>query len=326
MNDIFTRVDSNEPLPHVLDAVVKDFQLGTIEKYTPILTGYQDCNIDLRTSSGHFVVKFFSSEKTTERIHDVISGHISCMKAGVPMPKLIKGTNNSFLLEIPGRLHPSFVCVFEYVDGKPLTKTPVTDIDVSTLAHSIALIHTIQKPSNHYYDTMGIINVPNEYKLKHEALSSEEQLEISPVVAKLSRINLSKFHQSIIHGSLEKENILKQADGSICIIDLGCMDYNASVLDIATLIANMTIYSVEEKRRHSIHEIITTYTKSLPISPPEMSALPTLIRAQFAAYIINMTHHMRKDHDMTKQTQTWLDRGWDGFRAYKAYTKIKLEG
>jgi len=322
MNDIFTRVDSIQPLSTVLDTVVSYFQLGTIQKYSPILAGYQDCNVELVTDTGHFVIKFFSFEKSKERIDDIMHGYTAISHAGVPMPSLQKGANHSFLIEIPGKINPSFACVFDYIDGKPLTKTPVTDIDLSILARNIALIHTIQKPIHRYYDAMGIINIPNEYKQKHEALSLDEQSKIAPIVAKLSRIHLSKFHQSIIHGSIEKENILKQADGNLYIIDLGCMDYNASILDVATLIANMTIYTGEEKRRHSIHEIITSYTKLLPISPPEMLALPTLIRAQFAAYIINMTYHMRKDHDMTKQTQTWLDRGWDGLKAYTGIRKL----
>lgn len=326
MNDIFTRVDSTHPLPLVLDHVVQAFHIGTVEKYSQILTGYQDCNIDLLTSNGRFVVKFFSSEKTKERIDDVISGHILLTKAGVPMPTLKKTQSGTHLFETPGNIHPSFACVFDHVDGKPLTKTPTTDMDLTTLSHIATLIHGIQKPIHHYYDTMGIANVPHEYKLKQDALSADEQLEITPIVAKVSRINLSKFRQSIIHGSLEKENILKKPDGGIHIIDLGCMDYNASVLDLATLIANMTLYTTEEKRRHIIHEIITSYTKSLSIPQEELTALPTLIRAQYAAYIIAMTYHMRKNHDMTKQTQTWLDRGWDGLRSYKTYTKIKLEG
>ena len=326
MNDIFTRVDSLHPLPVALTLVASHFHLGTIQKHTPILTGYQDCNVDITTDKGRFVVKFFSSEKTKERIHDVVSAHSACTLAHIPMPELIMGNGDSYILEIPGKLHPSYVCVFSYVDGKPLTKTPVTDSDMSNLAHIASRIHTLQKPKSRYYDTMGIINVPNEYKLKHDALSADEQSEIAPVVSKLSRIKFSDFHQSVIHGSLEKENILKTADGGLSILDLGCMDYNASILDIATLIANMTIYTPEEKRRHSIHEIITSYTKTSPISDKELSALPTLIRAQYAAYIIAMTHHMRIDHDMTKQTQTWLDRGWDGFRSYKSYTKVKLEG
>lgn len=325
MNDIFSRVDSIQSLPVSLGLVASHFHLGTIQTYTPILTGYQDCNIDLITDTGHFVVKFFSSEKTKERIDDVLSMHCMCTKAKIPMPNLIQAKDNSFVLEIPGKIHPSFVCVFTHVDGKPLTKTPVTDADVSKISAIVSRIHTFQKPKHHFYDTMGIINVPNESKQKHHALSLDEQSEIAPVVSKLSRIKFGTFRQSVIHGSLEKENILKQMNGDIYILDLGCMDYNASILDIATLIANMTIYTPEEKRRHTINEIISSYTKTSPISQLELTALPTLIRAQYVSYIIAMTHRMRIEHDMTKQTQTWLDRGWDGLRSYTAFTKIKLE-
>lgn len=322
MNDIFSRVDSSVPLPQVLETVVRDFQLGPVEKFVPILTGYQDCNIDLHTSGGRFVVKLFSSEKTQERINDVIAGYISCQAAGVPIVPLKTSIHGAQRFEIPGKHHPSYGCVFEYIEGKPFTKTPVTDADLVAMSQALARIHTIRKTVRRYYDTMGIINAPHEYKLKQDALSSDEQSQIAPVISKLSRITFSGFHHGIIHGSMEKENILKNTNNEICILDLGCMDYAPTILDIATLIANMTLYTTDEKKRHIIHEIITAYTSNVSLDTTELTALPTLIRGQYAAYIIGMTHRMRKEHDMTKQTQTWLDRGWDGLKAYADIRKL----
>lgn len=322
IHDIFTRVDSTLPLAQVLKDTAKAFALGEIQKATPIVTGYQDCNIDLETSKGKFVVKIFASDKTKQRVTDVVTGYVKSKKAGIPVPALVEATDGSFLLETPGATHTSTICVFSYFEGKPLTKTPVTDEDLIALTKMTAVMHGMQKPITRYYDTMGIANIATEYKKKSEALSPDEQAKITPIVNKVTRLNLSTFPQSIIHGTLEKENVLKNSAGELCLLDLGCMDYNASVLDIATMLANFTLYISDEKRKHISQLIIDTYQQSRTLTPLELTALPALIRAQYAAYIIAMTYHMRKEHDMTKQTQTWLDRGWDGIKAYASVRKL----
>ena len=310
MQDFFSRIDSSLSLPALLDTVAGEFSLGTTLKYVPILTGYQDCNIDLETTEGKYVVKIFSREKSKERIDDIIWAYTSAAKLGIPVPKLL------------GVSHSVRACIFHYFEGKPLTRTPGTDTDFITLTNGMAKIHTMTRSIRHYYDTMGIVNVSEEYAKKNAALSTEEQSTIIPIINKFHKIKLATFPQSIIHGTFEKENVLKNQDGTLCLLDFGSMDFNASILDIATFIANFTQYADPIKRNHIIHLILETYQKSRPLTPPELTALPTLIRSQHAAYVINMSYHMRIEHDMTKQTQSWLDRGWDGLRAYEKVSRI----
>jgi len=226
------------------------------------------------------------------------------------------------LLKIPGNQHASFACVFDYFEGKSFTKTQPTDKDIMSITTMLAKIHTTKNLTPHYYDTMGIVNLASEYKLKSNALSSEELTKISPVVSHLQRIPIATFPKTLIHGTPEKENVLKNANGDLCLLDLGCMDYNAAVIDIATFIANFALYVTEEKRKHIVHLILDTYNPTRQITQAELTALPALIRAQYAAYIIAMTYHMRKNHDMTKQTQVWLDRGWDGLKSFTGIRKL----
>lgn len=322
IHDIFTRVDSTLPLTQILAKAARTFNLGAIKKTTPILTGYQDCNIDLETDKGRFVIKIFSADKTKQRITDVTGGYIKSKKAGIPVPILLETTDGGHLMEIAGANHPSYACAFAFFEGKPLTKTPVSDEDIVTLTRIMATMHRMQKPIHRYYDTMGIINIAAEYKKRSDALLPGEQTLIIPIINKIQRMNLSAFPQSIIHGTLEKENVLKNSSGELCLLDLGCVDYSASVLDIATFLANFTLYVTDEKRKHITRLVIDTYQAERPLTPSELTALPTLIRAQFAAYIIGMTYHMRRKHDMTKQTQTWLDRGWDGLKTYTNVRKL----
>lgn len=125
--------------------------------------------------------------------------------------------------------------------------------------------------------------LPRIHPQKKDALFSDEQARIEPVIAEYTRIPLSSFRHSVIHGSMEKENVLKNSLGALCLLDLGCMDYNASILGIATFIANFTVYLDAAKRKRIIELTLNTYHQTLPLSLEERAALPALIRAQYAA-------------------------------------------
>ena len=103
MNDIFSSVDSVLTLPQVLERVKNQYEIGTIKTSVPILTGYQDCNIDVLAANGRFVVKIFSSEKAKKRIEEVVAEYTNLRKAGVPMPMLKKTLGGTKLLEISGK-------------------------------------------------------------------------------------------------------------------------------------------------------------------------------------------------------------------------------
>ncbi len=322
MIDPLHRIDIALSPDEVIKKAASEFQLGEVQAFSVIPAGYQECNIDLRTTSGRFVVKIFSREKTKHRIDDVMWGYSRFHKLGslLPNPKAIK--DGSHVLEIPGGTQPAFLAVFDFFAGKPLTQTPVTDADIVVITQAVAIIHKSPKTIGRYYDTLAIMNLEAEYEKKSDALFADEIALIKPVIAKLHKLKISSFRHSIIHGSVEKENVLKNAEGTLCLLDLGCMDYNASVLDIATFIANFSAYLTEEKRNNLIQRILEAYQQSIPLTFPELAALPTLIRAQCATYVIGMSYRMRKDHDMSKQTQTWLDRGWDGLRTFANLNKL----
>ena len=322
MIDPLHRIDIALPIGEVVKKTALEFQLGDVLAFSVLSAGYQECNIDLRTASGRFVVKIFSREKTKHRIDDVMWGYSRFHKLGslLPNPRTMK--DGSYVLEIPGGTQPAFLAVFDFFAGKPLTQTPVTDADLTAITRAIVSIHKSPKTIGRYYDTLAIMNLAEEYEKKSDTLFADEIALIKPVIAKLHKLKISSFRHSVIHGSVEKENVLKNAEGTLCLLDLGCMDYNASVLDIATFIANFSAYLTEEKRNNLIQLILAAYQQSIPLTLPELAALPTLIRAQCAAYIIGMTYHMRKDHDMSKQTQTWLDRGWDGLRTFEKVSRI----
>jgi Ser/Thr protein kinase RdoA (MazF antagonist) len=322
MDDSYSRVGSTLPLPTVIQQIVHIYALGDVTSIAAIPGGYQDYVVDVTTNQGRFIVKIFSKEKPTERIHDILWAHAAFTKADLPCVMPLHTTEKQSYIQIQDGNGALSASVFPFIAGKTLTRTPVTDTDLEVLTKTLITIHNTPHILHQYYNPLGIMNLPAEFAGKQQALTPDEVSLISPIIAKLHKLKLSSLPQSIIHGSMEKDNVIKDTTGTMHVLDFGSVDYNASVLDIATYVANFTLYVDPVRRIQIIHHILDTYQTSRTLTPPELSALLTLIRSQYAAYVVGMTYRMRKEHDMTKYTQTWLDRGWDGLRAYAGVKRI----
>lgn len=316
-NKTLTRIDILDPLEAVLTSVAGAFQLGSLTAFSLIDIGFQDGNVDITTSNGRYVVKIFSSEKTKKRIEDVVWGYTTFGKSGIPLPIIRKSADGNHIYEVPGKNHPSYLCVFDFFEGKPLTATPVADADLAAISRMLPVIHRSTRSIEPFYDAMSIANMQNEFSQKKDVFFADELELLQPVIKEFRTVKFATLRQSVIHGTIEKENILKNGNGELCLLDLGCMNNGTAVSDLATFIANFSVYQTDPKRSQTVSTILDAYNEVLPLTKEELKVLPILVRIQYASYIIGMTHHMRKEHDMSKQTQNWLDRSWFGLRAYR---------
>ncbi len=319
---IVARIDIRDPLDAVLASVARDYSLGDITSFSVIETGYQDCNVLLTTASGKYVVKIFRKGRTQKRIEDVLGGHEALKHSGVPLPTLLRTKDNRLFTSVPGTVQTTNLCVFEFFEGAPLTETPPGADDLTRIASSIASIHLHRTPIDPWRDELGIMYLPEEFFQKQHVLTAGFRKDIGAVVEEMRSLPLEKLPRSLIHGSVEKENILKSADGSLCLLDLGCMEYQPSVTDIATAIVNFTDGLAKNERDRIIRLMLNAYRAVRPLNNLELDVLPILVRAQCAAYILGMTYHQVHDGDQSVQTETWLQRGISGLAAYQAASMI----
>jgi len=317
------RPDFAGSLKNFLQEVAFAFQLGTIRKFLKFPLGYQELNIKLETSQGVYVVKTFSKEKSLSRVKENIQGYLEFSKLGVPMPKLRVTKDNESILITKGKQQEVYTCVMEYFEGKSFLRLPVTKPDVMKITRFMAYMHQSKLKPTHYYDTLGIVNFRHIYDQQAHILPVQEKNEIKRTLEEFPQINLAKFRQSVIHGTLERENILKDARGGYCILDLGCMDYNASIVDMAAFLANFTIDMDGKETVQMIRDVVAEYQKLHALTADERLALPLLIKTQYAILVIGMMHALKTERDDSKQTKHWLEFGKHGLKKFqKIHNKI----
>lgn len=312
MNSLLSRIDIVCSLDDLFTRVVHDYQLGSFQSYTILSSGYQELNVLLVTSDGRFVVKIFSKEKSLQRVQDNVWGYLAFRKDGVPMPKLQTTAQGKYVFATKGKRRDTYLIVMDYCEGTYLSPIQASDDDIRSLARYMGIIHTHTKRIHRYYDTMGIVNIVSQYNKFKSYLPSDLLSLIEPVVKEFSSLRLNEFRHSVIHGTFEPENILKNAGGDLCLLDLGCMDYNASVIDIATFLANYTIDLPPDQKQKRVMAVLTDYQTSYRLTKQELHALPILIRAQYAIILTRTNYYIQKENDQSKQTKKWFDFGRRG--------------
>jgi len=315
---LLSRVNLSSSLSELLDQVSVEFDLGQIITFDPIEIGYEELNLKVSTDKGIFIVKMFSKSKQVATIEDYIRGMTSFRNAGIPMPRLLK-SKDGYLFRSSDKKGDIFLCVMDYFVGQSFEERNPSEDDLFKLTKYIATIHKTDLVINgSNYDSWGTMNLVEEFYKKKQALSQEDLLIVKPLVDKFQIIDFSEFRKSVIHGDLQRNNILINNSGEYCILDLGCLNYAPSVIDLSVFLAVFCFSPssfVDNRKRYNI--VVGEYGKEIPLSNIELRYLPTLIRATYATYLIASNYAYHVNNDRSNQTLKWLEYSRRGLEIFQ---------
>ncbi len=316
MPDLLSRVNLSVTLDELIKQIVGAFNLGSVESYKYIPIGFEDLNIKLETEKGKYVVKIFSKDRNRLFIQDYIHALVSFSKEGIPTPNLVKAGDKYFYSSDKR----TYLCVMEFFEGKDFNKISPTNEDFVAITKYLAKLHKFDFKVHDNYDTWATSHLLEEFPKKAKYLQPNDYDFIQPIIQELKTVDLSKFRQCVIHGALEKQNILKNAQGKYCILDLGCMDFNVAVIDLAIFLAAFCLnpsHSFNDNRL--VYDLVLQeYLKTHPLSSMEIKTLPLLVRASYAAYAVTSNYLIVKDNDTSVQAKRFLSLGQNGLRAFQA--------
>ncbi|MBI4534133.1 MAG: phosphotransferase [Candidatus Melainabacteria bacterium] len=303
-----SRVTLDRPLAQLIQDISTRFDLGTPNQYELIEHGYQDVNVRLIAASGQqYLVKIFSKRRTLTNIQDQIRTLVFLASNGIPVPHLVHCEREP-LIEVADPSGTAYVCVMEYFEGHDFEKIPPSQPDIVYLAGCLSRIHQLHFNVSRYYDDWGAANLATEFAAKLRHLSSDDLILVENILSAFSEVNLAVLRQCTIHGDLYRSHVLRNLRGEYCIIDFGCMDYNAAVLDLAIFIAHfcLGVNQTPAEITQLYNLAIDAYCAIGCLSKQELAALPILIAASYAAYIVATSSLIANAHDHSLQTQQWL--------------------
>ena len=329
INEVLSRVNLDLSLEELVGSTVEQFALGKASKFELIRHGYQDLNIKVSTDSGEFILKVFSKRRTLTNVEEQTRTLNFFYENGVPVPHLVPCCGNPISMGeielfgvVPSSKGDAYVAVLEFFKGPSFDDIKPKETDYIYLAGCLARMHRLSYRISQYYDDWGAANLVNEFEekgklleaenpiSKKELLTTEDRKTIEKIVDRMKKVNLNKFRQCVIHGDLYRSHVLKKNELNYCIIDFGCMDFNAAILDLAIFAAHFCMDGTESPREFKrIIELVEHAYRAAggTITHAEKEVMPLLMGASYATYVIATTNLIAAKGDTSKATQGWLD-------------------
>lgn len=314
--DLLSRVSLKIPLAAVANQVAKEFSLGRVISFKPMLVGYEELNCLLETSLGRYVIKIFSKNKNLKTIESNVSAIVNFYLGKIPVPKPYKTTSGDYLYKI--KHNPkTYLVVMDYFNGSKFTEITPTRKDFLSLTKILAKIHNLSFNTNANYDIWLTAHLLEQFKDKKKYLTKEDYILMKPVINNLRKIDYHKLTKSIVHFDLHRENALKNSEGEYAILDLASCDYSYTVFDLGTFIGlfcfDATKLPSENLRIYS--QVLKTYLKQRKLSAYDITILPLTIKGIFAANLLISSYLQKSGKDENpEQTIYYKSLGRNGLK------------
>lgn len=291
-----------------LDDVQSKFaSIGTIESYSPINKGYEDANIILNALNGKYVLKIFFAERNLKNINSYIKILRECKNVGVQTTEILTDYNEGLGLFEYGDVKTYYI-ITKFFEGKNFQNTTPAIDDIKKVTQLLSKLNTLDFEVDKEYDAWGLKAFPDEYKVKKNRLTPEQDLLIKGIFTDYTKLDMSNFSKSVIHGDMQRKHVIKNDTNEYCIIDFGCMAYDYKVIELATYLAWFCLQEDTWKDKNTIYkEVLSIYNSIHNLTELELQALPLLTRASYSAYYMT-TSVMINEGDTSEETRDWHDR------------------
>jgi len=333
-----TKVTGPITVGQIVAEVAENYDFnGQKPKYlSPLSRGLETRKYTFWTRQDAHLLKIYDQSASTGyrfRLRNVVGLERKLKAADIPIAEseLTKKGNHFLVIDrrvTPSRSYEVAFAVSKVFPGRALTAPSLED--VQKMAEYMARIHQIKDygvvPAMDSWSFLRFIRdndiysypVPIFYAPKFVRNDLKDVLEvIAPIVKNLRALDLEnekKFPKTLIHGDLHPFNILKGKGGKFCILDLGCMDYQQRIADLAIFMSNTCAdFTDLEKTKRLFTATVEAYESHNHLTREEKEGLSTLIQANYAMFSLRTAELLQKDPD-NKEVREWHEHGLNGLK------------
>lgn len=338
--DYFTRVNFNEEdLSDILKEIIKEYHFASLKDYNVIETGYEDFNVHLKTLNNDYVIKFFSNERPINNVYHYIKVvELVSKQTFLSIPKIYKN-KNGILGKVLYNNQEIYFFVMEYINGNTVYDLD-KDIDLKTIikiVFDILKYNCVNKELKDYlnseegkrnkkYDMWGYEHFLEEYKLKGQYLSYEDNELLKPIVeyyedmVKRYKKYEDEFQDKPVmppymsaHNDFISTNIVLKDNKEPYYIDF-------SVSSVALNFVDVAIFGCDTVLRKNITP--SEYAKYLKIISyilyrthiMEYNLYPTSVAVQHAIHILIANYYKVHEHIESDENEYFLNLGRIGIK------------
>lgn len=289
---VFTEISTEE-----VTTFIGGYNLGNVVSHKGIITGVENTNYFIETTTGHYILTLFEGRASVEDLPYFMGLMHHLAAKGFNCPKPIPDKNGVVLQKLKGKS----AAITSFLKGAE--PTPITPSHLVTLGTRLAEMHLALSD---FKDTR-----PNDQSLKTWQSMAEDLPprldEISPEAAKRVTAEikyLSKVWPTIksseyasddlaigtIHADLFPDNVFFEGDGLTGFIDFyfSCNDF--LIYDLAVVINAWCFDSDHQFLPNYAASLIIGYEKVRPLTDAEVTALPVMYRGAALRFLLTRAH------------------------------------
>jgi Ser/Thr protein kinase RdoA (MazF antagonist) len=309
------RVGGGQELDALLESVAATYGLGGIRSYSVISVGYEDCNIDLRTDTGRFVVKVFASARESGVAARTVRLVEKAMEAGVSHPRLLRGREGAL------RVHHGSgnrYVVMEFVEGATFLELdrPPTDDELREVVAQAVLIHSLDMDATFVFDPWAVPNIFTLSETVRRLLDAETEALVDLVAAGVRGVESARLPHALIHGDLTKGNVLRASTGRIVVLDFAVANRFPRVQELAVVAANLMHGDPRPLRDRAqlLADLYSAHDAHDSLSPAERIVLEKYTYAAAAMEFLGAVRERFIKGNQSQETTLLLELGRAGLR------------
>ena len=322
---------TQEQLLSNIKAIAKQFKLGSILYIKGIEEGYEDINIELKTTKGHYLVKILvdyleKKPRSREDAEYYVYVMSQLLEGGIRVPKLYMSSDNKHLFEISNQPKaPIFAIVMEYFEGKHFLQIKPTLKDMESIVLILSKFHSLdlRLGDKVYDDPWQPQSLAKYYSINKKLFKQKDKHRLESIIRNLDRINLDHYKKTPTHGDIMRNNIMKSKEGEYCLLDFGVVAMNHWIIDLALYLAGFCLDpsdSVSENK-DIFKKVTSAYVARSKLRNDFRDDLYILIQASYGAFYLASMLDKKLGGNESKENSYWIDLGNRGMDMIDEMTK-----
>jgi Ser/Thr protein kinase RdoA (MazF antagonist) len=301
-------------LPELVAHVAALYRLGAVVDWSVLATGYEDCNIDLRTEQARVVVKVFAAGRPAW-IAGRTAGVIEAVRAaGVRHPRLHADAAGNDVHSYDGHQ----LLVMDFAPGRTFYELgrPPDQAELARLVGQAARIHACQARPQQVPDSWAIANLIPLAGQVGDLLDTWQRRLVNDAISALAAASFWSLPVTLIHADLTAGNVLLGPGGELTILDFALANRWPRLQELAVIAASL-MHGSPSPLPVRLDAVAWLYSATVPapLTPEETAALPAFGRAAAAMELLGGLNQWRQGN-RGQETDSLIDLGTAGLRDY----------
>jgi Ser/Thr protein kinase RdoA (MazF antagonist) len=301
-------------LPELVAHVAANYRLGDVVDWSVLATGYEDCNIDLRTSQTRMVVKVFAAGRPAG-IAGRTAGVIDAVReAGVRHPRLHADAAGDDVHSYDGHQ----LLVMDFAPGRTFYDLgrPPDQAELALLVEQAVRIHACEARPEPVFDSWAVANLVPLAGQVGDLLDAGQRRLVDDAISAMAAVSFWSLPVTLIHADLTAGNVLLGPDGELTVLDFALANRWPRLQELAVIAASL-MHGSPGTLPARLDAVARLYSAAgpAPLTPEEEAALPAFGRAAAAMELLGGLNQWRLGN-RGPETDSLIDLGTVGLRDY----------